>query len=183
MLYALILACEAAFWLFLFAGLACRYLLHSKRLGATFLLCVPLVDLLLLVFTAYDLAQGRPATFGHGLATLYLGFTIAFGSNLVAWADARFARRFSAAATPNTVTTNELRYELALWLRCLGALAISCLLLLLLEALLPPTSSPKILRAFYAINASIALCWLLFGPLYTLLAATLRRAHNTQRLR
>lgn len=39
-LYALIVGCEIAFWIALFAGLALRYILKRSRLSALVLLCV-----------------------------------------------------------------------------------------------------------------------------------------------
>mgnify|MGYP003380973378 CR=1 FL=1 len=55
------------------------------------LLCLPLVDVLLLAFTAMDLRRGSTATFSHGLAAAYVGFTLAFGGMAVKWADAHLS--------------------------------------------------------------------------------------------
>ncbi len=75
-LYGLIIGCEAAFWVVLAAALAARYLLKRARLSRALLLALPVVDLLLLAFTALDLRSGTPAAFAHGLATAYVGFTL-----------------------------------------------------------------------------------------------------------
>ena len=69
LLYVLIVACEIGFWVILLLGLACRYLLRREQLSRALLLGVPLVDALLLVFTAIDLSNGATATFAHGLAS------------------------------------------------------------------------------------------------------------------
>lgn len=177
MAYALILLCEVAFWVFLVAGLACRYLLQMQRLSRALLTCIPIVDLLLLLITAYDLTQGARPTFAHGLATAYIGFTIAFGPILVAWADSHFAHRFLSAPLPQPPPSKgwpAFRYELALWFRCLAAVAISCVLIAILTHWIPS----QILRAWYDVNLSIAFFWFLFGPLIPLIPLAFTKALN-----
>ena len=100
LLYVLILACEVGFWVVLLMALAVRYLLAKERLSRALLLCLPLIDLLLLIFTALDLRRGSAATFAHGLAAAYVGFTVAFGGIAVKWADAHFAHTFAAGPVP-----------------------------------------------------------------------------------
>lgn len=95
-----IVACEVAFWAFVLAGLACRYLLRAKRLGGILLACTPLVDLLLLILTGVDLRNGATATFVHGLAAVYIGVSIAFGPRMIQWADEQFAYRFAGGPAP-----------------------------------------------------------------------------------
>jgi len=95
-----IVACEIGFWVVLVAGLLARYGLRRKRLGAVLLLAVPLVDLALLVLTALDLRSGAEPDVTHGLAALYLGFSVALGHDLVRWADVRVAHRFAGGPPP-----------------------------------------------------------------------------------
>ena len=95
-----IIACEVGFWIVLLAGLLCRYSFHRPRLGTALLLCVPLVDLALLVFILVDLTAGAIADWSHGLGALYLGFSVAFGHGLIRWADVRFAHRFAGGPAP-----------------------------------------------------------------------------------
>lgn len=76
-------------------GLIARYPLRRPRLGAALLIAVPVVDLVLLAATMIDLRRGATATFAHGLAAAYLGFSVAFGHSMVRWADQRFAHRFA----------------------------------------------------------------------------------------
>lgn len=99
-LIVLIIACEIGFWLLLAAGLLVRYVLRRPRLGAALLLCVPLVDVVLLAATTVDLARGATAEFGHGLAAVYLGFSVVFGHGMIRWADQRFAHRFADGPPP-----------------------------------------------------------------------------------
>ena len=98
-LVALIAICEVAFWVVLGAGLVARYPLRRRRLGVGLLLCVPLVDVVLVAASLADVARGTPGG-AHGLAAVYLGFTVAFGHSLVRWADVRFAHRFAGGPAP-----------------------------------------------------------------------------------
>lgn len=111
MVLAAIVACEVLFWVFLAAGLLARYVLHRRRMGAALLVCVPGVDAALLGFTAVDLARGAAATSAHGVAAVYLGFSVVFGHSLVRWADIRVAHRFAGGPPP------ELKPVLGTWER------------------------------------------------------------------
>src|SRR5690606_27905510 len=136
-LYFLIIACEIAFWVFLVAGLAARYVLRWNRASRALLIAVPLVDLALLLVTALHLHAGAQATFAHGLAAAYVGFTVAFGPVMVRWADARFAHRFAGGPSPAKAPSSGwpgVWHELKLWLRCLYAVGITGVLLFALIA-------------------------------------------------
>ena len=99
-LVLLIGAAEVAFWLFLAAGLVARYLLRMPRASTVLLLCVPLLDVVLIVASLADVASGSPPGPVHGLAAVYLGITVAFGHSLIRWADVRFAHRFAGGPAP-----------------------------------------------------------------------------------
>src|SRR4051812_9217631 len=92
---AVIAAGEIGFWVVIAAGLAVRYTLRSRRASAVLLAMVPLIDVVVLVATVLDLSGGAKANFTHGLAAVYLGFSVVFGPGLVRWADARFAHLFA----------------------------------------------------------------------------------------
>lgn len=100
MLYAVIIACEVLFWVFLLAGLATRYLLRRPRLGAALLICAPLVDLILLVAVSLDLRAGAEPSLAHLLAAIYLGISVGYGHSMVRWADVRFAHRYADGPAP-----------------------------------------------------------------------------------
>lgn len=100
MMVALIVGAEVAFWLFVVGGLAARYLLRSKALSKVLFICVPLVDVVMLVAGAIHLSGGGTAERAHGLAAIYLGFSVAFGHRMIAWADQRFAHRFAGGPAP-----------------------------------------------------------------------------------
>jgi hypothetical protein len=59
------------------------------------LACVPVVDLVLLIATVVHLRSGATAEWAHGLAALYLGFSVAYGHEMIRWAD-RWAAYFWA---------------------------------------------------------------------------------------
>jgi len=170
-LYWLIVACEAAFWLVLVLALAARYLLRRDRLSRALLLSLPGVDLLLLAFTALDLRAGTVATFAHGLATAYVGFTIAFGSIIVRWADQRVAHWFKAGPPPATPPTRgwaAVRYELALWLRSIIAWIITLALLSALIAYVDDEARTQPLLQWYRIAFGGVVFWFIFGPVWSL---------------
>jgi hypothetical protein len=170
-LYALIVGCEAAFWLILALALAARYLLRRERVSRILLLSLPVVDLLLLLFTALDLKSGRPADIAHGLATAYVGFTVAFGGIMVAWADQRFAHRFAGGPAPVAAPKYgwpAVRHELNLWVRCIVAWVITALLLIGLIAFVDDADNTRRLQQWYYIGASCIVGWFIFGPTWTL---------------
>lgn len=96
-----IAAGEIGFWVLILGGLLARYLLRWRRTGAVLLASTAVVDIGVLVATMIDLAGGGKATAVHGIAAVYLGFSVAFGPRLVRWADQRFAHRF-AGRPPRT---------------------------------------------------------------------------------
>ncbi|MTE21050.1 hypothetical protein F0L17_18390 [Streptomyces sp. TRM43335] len=100
MVVTLIIACEVAFWVLLVAGLALRYPARKPRLGAAVLLCEPVLELVLLAATAVDLRNGAEGDWTHGLAAVYIGFTVAYGHSVVKWADGHFAHRFAGGPPP-----------------------------------------------------------------------------------
>lgn len=113
MIYALIVACEALFWVFIGVGLMLRYPLARPRAGLVTLALVPVVDAILLVAVAIDLRLGATAALAHLLAAFYLGFSLAYGHRLIAWADRWFAYRY--AAGPRPARLSGAAYTRVLW--------------------------------------------------------------------
>ena len=64
------------------------------------LAATPVVDLALLVATTIDLRRGGEAALPHGLAAVYIGVSVAWGRQIVSWADVRFAQRFAGGPPP-----------------------------------------------------------------------------------
>ena len=100
MIIAIIVASEIGFWVLIALGLVARYMLRLKRTGLTLLAMTPVVDVILLVVTAMDLTSGATATVFHGIAAIYLGFSVAHGHKMIAWADRHFAYRFANGPQP-----------------------------------------------------------------------------------
>lgn len=170
-LYWLIVGCEAAFWLVLALALAARYLLERAGLSRALLLSLPVIDLLLLAFTAVDLKAGTTATFAHGLATAYVAFTVAFGSVLVRWADDRFAHRFAAGPPPVKPPTHgwqAVRHEFGLWFRSILASVIAIVLLIALIAFIGDEKVTAPLHAWFQIATGWTIAWFIFGPVWSL---------------
>ncbi|SHK04735.1 hypothetical protein SAMN05443637_102136 [Pseudonocardia thermophila] len=130
---AVIVLCEFGFWALVVAGLAARYLLRLRRLSAALLVAVPLVDVVLVVAVLLDLHRGSPATAIHGLAAVYLGFSVAFGPALVRWADRHFAHRFAGGPKPHRPAKGSPERYRAVWqewYRVVAAAAIASVTLL-----------------------------------------------------
>lgn len=179
LLYALIVACEIGFWVVLLGALAVRYLVRSKPLSRALLVCLPLIDLLLLYFTATDLRRGATATFAHGLAAAYIGFTVAFGGVAVRWADAHFAHRFAGGTTPAKVPSRGwalVRHDVKLWARCIAACLITMVLVEALAAFMGGGEATQPLLAWQRHAFGCIVLWFFFGPLWSL-ATAWRRAH------
>lgn len=169
MLLAVIVACEIGFWVILGAGLAARYLLRWRRLSAVLLVCTPLTDLVLFVATALDLRRGATATFAHGLAAAYLGFSIAFGHSMVRWADQRFAHRFAGGPPPWKPPAGgwaRARYDWREWGKGVAGWAVACGLLLGGIAMVGDTARTEELLA-WVFRLSVAMViWLVAYPVW-----------------
>lgn len=171
---ALVVACEVAFWVFLGAAVVARYVLRRRRLSTVLLLCEPLLEVVLLVATVGDLLRGSEATWTHGLAALYLGFTVAFGKRTVHAVDAWVAHRFFGGPEPVRPPRHgpaRVRYEWALWLRVLLAWAVACAVLgvLLLVAQGPGEAAAEqreVLLGWGGRATLVLVAWFVFGPVW-----------------
>lgn len=138
-LVAAIVGAEAAFWVFLIAGLSARYLLRWRRVSTVLLLCVPAVDLVLLALVLADLSGGGDPSGVHGLAAVYLGVSVGFGRYIIGRVDGWFAYRFAGAPRPVKPPRGgpgRLRHEWRMW-RCMMVawlIAVPFLLLMRLMA-------------------------------------------------
>jgi hypothetical protein len=165
---AVIAGGEIAFWGFIVAGLVARYPLKARRVSTVLLAAVPLVDVVILVATVLDLAGGATANFSHGLAAVYLGFSVVFGPGMVRWADARFAHRFAGGPPPPPKPHGRARLRRE-W-REFGKCLLACVLAtgLLLAAILvigrPEQVAP--LWSWLPRLGMLAGIWLFTGPLW-----------------
>ncbi|MDT9680612.1 hypothetical protein RND61_00695 [Streptomyces sp. TRM76323] len=132
MVVTLIVVCEVGFWVLLAAGLAARYVLRMPRTGAALLLCEPLLEVVLLVATAADLRGGAEPRWTHGLAALYIGYTVGHGHRTVKWLDGHAAHRFGGAPRPAGPPRHGMaraRHEGRVWLGTLVGAVVATVLL------------------------------------------------------
>ncbi|SFA70594.1 MULTISPECIES: hypothetical protein [unclassified Bacillus (in: firmicutes)] len=94
MITFLIILAEVCFWIFIILGLVTRYVFKKEKLSILLFGATPLIDLILLIFTAFDLKSGAEATFVHALAAIYIGVSLAFGKQMIKWADIKFQYHF-----------------------------------------------------------------------------------------
>lgn len=130
----LIVICEVGFWVLLAAGLAARYLLKMPRTGLALLLCEPLLEIVLLVVTAIDLKNGAEPSWRHGLAAVYIGYTVGHGHRTVTWLDGHAAHRLGGGerpAGPPRYGMARARHEGRVWLGSVVAATVASGLLLL----------------------------------------------------
>ncbi|MGH8824481.1 MAG: hypothetical protein ACRDVN_08395 [Jiangellaceae bacterium] len=180
MIVTAILIAEVAFWVFLVAGLAARYVLRRHGLGLVLLLGSPAADLALLALTAADLQRGAAPTQAHALAAMYLGFTVAFGHDVVRWVDQRFAHRYAdapAVAKPHRTGGQRAQHEWREFRKAALAWAVAVGLLLAMSAptgdverALPMLGSVGMLTLVLGI-------WFVAGPVATSIAAARTPSH------
>jgi hypothetical protein len=133
-----------------------------------------MIDLLLLGFTGADLRRGTTATFAHGLAAAYVGFTIAFGGVAVKWADEHFAHRFAAGPAPTKAPSRGwevVRYDFKLWVRCIAASVITMALVEALVLFVGNGQTTAALLAWHKHAFGCIVLWFIFGPAWSLATA------------
>ena len=173
MLLSLIILCEIGFWVLLLGGLFVRYILKLRRTSTVLLVSVPLIDVALLLATVLDLSRNlATATFAHGLAALYIGFTIAFGRLTVRWADKWFAYRFASAPRPRKLPAGGSEYvwnDWKLFGRALLAYSIACALTLAAIHFVNDPERTEHLMKWPRILFGSAFAWFILGPVYSTL--------------
>ncbi len=166
---AVIVACEVGFWVLIGAGLLARYPLRRPRLGLVLLALTPVVDVVLLAATVLDLRHGATASVAHGLAAVYLGFSLAYGHAMIRWADVRFAHWFAGGPPP--VKRYGAAYARQCWtdvVRSASAAAVAAGLLLLLERLVDDAARTEALRGLYPVLGVVLAVELVWAVSYTL---------------
>lgn len=187
MILIAIVACEIGFWLVLLAGLLARYMLRRRRLGAVLLAGVPLIDIVLLALTVVDLRQGARPEFAHGLAAVYLGFSLVFGAAMVRWADVRVAHRFAGGPPPppkpHSGTWPRARREWREFARACVAVAVTAGLLLGAIALVGGDTDTTPLLAWLPRLGLVLTVWLLGWPAWESTRAMLTTSVQRSRSR
>ena len=171
-LLVLIICCEIGFWVVLFLGLTCRYILNRKTLSSILLISVPLIDVVLLAATVIDLDRGATATLVHGLAAAYIGFSIAFGHSSIKWVDRWFAHKF-AEGTPLGKPPEHgwalARYELEWWLKFVLAVVVTQGLVWLAISYIDDPVRSEALNIWLTLPWITVALWFVFGPLWVML--------------
>lgn len=166
---AVIVGCEIGLWVLLGAGLVARYLLRLRRTSTALLAAIPLLDVVLVVAVALDLARGAPTGAVHGLAAVYLGFSVAFGPALVRWADVRFAHRFAGGPPPVPAPRHGPERRAHLWRewnRVVVAATIASVTLLGLAWLVADAAQEPTLYGWIGRCWTVVGIWLVAGPLW-----------------
>ncbi|OZY85117.1 hypothetical protein CBP51_18465 [Cellvibrio mixtus] len=169
MLLYLIIGCEIGFWIFLFVGLFIRYFFRSPKLSKAVLLCVPLLDFILLCATALDLHNGSIADFAHGLAAVYLGFTLVYGASVIKWADQHIAYCFASGEKPDQPPSGGWEYtfyEWQQWGKGVAAGVIAWVLLALAIAYVDQPERTSALNEWFAGIFWVLAIWLLVWPVW-----------------
>ncbi|WP_031485803.1 hypothetical protein [Streptomyces bicolor] len=151
MIVALIIGCEVGFWVLLALGLAVRYVLKWRRTSVVLLLCEPVLELVLFAATAIDLRNGAEPGWEHGLAALYIGYTVAFGYRTIRWLDGHAAHRLGGGpppVKPPRYGRARARHEAGLWLRAVYGGAVALALLQLAVWYVGDSGDVSSLRAF-----------------------------------
>lgn len=169
MILGLIIACEIGFWIAVLTGLAARYLVGSKRIGAALLVCAPLIDVVLLVAVTVHLASGATASWHHGLAALYIGFSVTYGHRMIAWADTRFAHRFAGRSLPAKPTG--VQYTKQCWadfVRTSAAAMIAAAIVAAITWWVADSTRTGALTGWYGILGAIAVIELIWAISYSI---------------
>ncbi len=181
MLVTLIVISEVGFWVLLAAGLVARYVMGRRGLGAVLLAGAPILDVVLLVAAVIDLSGGATADFSHGLAAAYIGFSVAFGPQVIRWADARFAHRFAGGPEPPRAPRRgraRARHEWRLFSRALLAWAISSALLLTAIAIVGDAERTEALARWVVQLSFVLAIWSLWPITYALGASPTSESHQ-----
>ncbi len=180
MIASAIVATEVAFWVFLAGGLAARYLLHRPVLGLVLLLGSPAADVALLVLSAADLHRGAAPGQAHALAATYLGFSVAFGHDVVRRADRWFAHRFAGGppvTKPRRTRGQRAEHEWREFRKAALAWAVTSVLLLVMAVLNGDLRGAQPLLSYAGMLTVVLTIWFVSGPLPATVAAA-RVAQN-----
>ena len=175
MVYAII-ACEIGFWVLIALGLLARYPLGMPRLGLVLLALTPAVDVALRVFTVVDLRSGGQPGLAHGLAALYLGFSVVFGKRAIAWADRAYRRRVRGERVEEPADGSKLRKEWVDFGRAIVAAGIAAAVLELCVLIAGGGPEALALRDWYPRLGLVLAIWFVTGPLWVMLSPRERRA-------
>ena len=178
-----ILACEIGFWVAIALGLITRYPLNRPRLGKALLYSTPLIDVLLLSFVVIHLRSGVEPHLTHGIAALYIGFSIAFGHQVIERADRTYRRKINKESVPEPQRGTPMQREIQSFGRALLAAAVAAAII---EITILAASNPmvaKTLRSWHQTLLIILGIWLVAGPVWQFFSPTPKASavnHNSK---
>ncbi|GIN94801.1 hypothetical protein J6TS1_06710 [Siminovitchia terrae] len=155
----LIIICEILFWVFAVLGVFFRSITKMPKLGAFFLILIPIDDFLLIIFNIVSLLIGEPFNYSHSLSGLYLGITLAFGETIIKWVDNKI----------NKVKTNkkkDYKYEMFYFKKWVLAVFIYLVVMAIFYIILYLKGKPY--NTFEALPgfAIVTVIWYMTGPLW-----------------
>ena len=110
---------------------------------------------------------GAKGNFTHGLAAVYLGFSVVFGPSMIRWADSRFAHRFAGGPPPVRRRGKEkLRHEWHEFGKCVLACGIAAVLLLAAILVLRTPEQVGPLWGWLPRLGTMIVIWFVTGPLW-----------------
>ena len=169
MILAVIIGCEIGFWLVVLGGLAARYLMGYRRVGTALLVCAPVIDVVLLGAVTAHLAMGATASWHHGLAALYIGFSVTYGHRMIAWADSRFAHRFAGESLPVKLTGTQ--YTKQCWadvVRTIAAALIAAGIIAAITWWVGQPARTEALTGWYGVLGTIVVIEFLWAVSYSI---------------
>lgn len=175
MIFAII-ACEVGFWILLGLGILARYPLGMPKLGMAFFYATPVVDLLLLAFVVIHLRGGAEPHFTHGLAALYIGFSVAFGHKSIAAVDRAYRTKVLKQEMEPLAKSAPYIEELKLLGRAVLA-AVTAVIVLEVAIFFANNSAAGDLRSWYGRIGIALFIWAIVGPLWALFSKD--KPHNT----
>lgn len=175
MVYAII-ACEIGFWVLIALGLLARYPLGMPRLGLVLLALTPVVDVALLAFTVIDLRSGGQPGLAHGLAALYLGFSVVFGKRAIAWADRMYRRKVRGEDVAEPDAGSKLRKEWVNFALAVVAAGIAAAVLELCVVMAGGGVEVQSLRDWHSRLGVILAIWFITGTLWVMLSPRERQS-------
>lgn len=175
MVYAII-ACEIGFWVLIVAGLLARYPLGMPRLGLVLLALTPVVDVALLAFTVIDLRAGGQPSLVHGVAALYLGFSVVFGKRAIAWADRMYRRKVRGEDVAEPADSSRLRKEWVDFGLAVVAAGIAAVVLEVCVFAVGGGVEAQALREWHPRLGLVLAIWFVTGPLWVMLSPRERQS-------
>jgi len=168
MLVWLIITCEIGFWVMLALGLFARFVLKLTTLSKFILLSVPLLDIALLVATTIDLHSGSTAEFAHGLAAVYVGFTLVYGHAIIQRADAYVSYKFYSGKNPKQTLYGwpYAKHEWRQWLKGLLACVVAVALQSIAIFYIDDSQRTAALASWYSTLFWIMAIWFVSWPLW-----------------